>query len=229
MIVSIHQPAYLPWLGYFDKILRSDLFIYLDTVQFQKGSFQNRNRIRTKSGPIWLTVPVETKGKLYDLALKDVPVDHRQNWQSKHLASLKMNYGKAPFTADRLAQIEHFYTEPQPYLSAVCFDMMVAFNAMLGITTPVVRASDLGPMDGAKSDLVQALCQSVGAKTYLSGSMGRDYLDEAAFADAGLEIVYQDYQHPVYRQQYSGFEPAMGIVDLLFNEARPTEFFNDER
>ena len=106
MIVSIHQPAYLPWLGYFDKIARADLFIWLDNVQFQKNSFQNRNKILTKDGPVWLTVPMRTSGVLYETPLKDVEIDNSKNWRVKHLSSIKMNYGKAPADfAQRLTEL----------------------------------------------------------------------------------------------------------------------------
>ena len=109
MIVGIHQPAYLPWLGYFDRIRSVDLFIYLDTVQFQKGSFQNRNKVMTQTGSKWLTVPVETAGKLYDTILKDLRVDNSQRWQSKHWSTLKMNYASAPAFARISEEIKFFY------------------------------------------------------------------------------------------------------------------------
>src|SRR5690606_31024018 len=95
VIASIHQPAYLPWMGYFDKIVRSDLFIFMDNVQFQKNSFQNRNRIRTKSGPVWLTVPIETSESLFTTTLAETRIDNRSNWRSKHATALRMNYGRA--------------------------------------------------------------------------------------------------------------------------------------
>jgi hypothetical protein len=227
MIVSIHQPAYLPWLGYFDKISRADLFIYLDTVQFQKNSFQNRNKIRTKSGSIWLTVPVVTSGILYETKLKDLRIDATQKWQSKHLAALRMNYAKAPAFEEVMPLLAPFYERPQERLSDLCWEMLAFFSKRLGIGSRMVKASDLPPVPGAKSDLVLELCQQAGATTYLSGSMGRQYLELEKFGQAGIDVRFQDYQHPTYQQVYPGFEPNLGVADLLFNEKNSNKFFSE--
>lgn len=221
MIVAIHQPAYLPWLGYFDRIRQADLFIYLDTVQFQKGSFQNRNKVLTRNGPIWLTVPVITSGKLFTTALKDLETDARQSWQAKHLATLQQAYRSAPWYAERSPRIEAFYREPMPRLSDLCWQMLQVFVQELGITTRLVKASELPPVEGHKSDLVLGLCRATGATQYLSGSLGRHYLDESSFADAGIAVRYQDYVPRPYRQLADPFVPGMGVVDVLYNEADP--------
>ena len=221
LVVSIHQPAYLPWLGYFDKIRRADLFIYLDTVQFQKQSFQNRNKIRTADGWAWLTVPVETKGRLYDTALKDLPINNRVDWRRKHSAAIAMNYGKAPRFAEVMPLLERFYEREWERLSDLCFEMLLTFNRLLGITTPIRKASEMGAVAGGKSDLILNLCRAAGATGYVSGTLGRNYLDLAAFADQGIDVAFQDYAHPTYRQAYPGFEPFMAVIDLLMNEADP--------
>ncbi|MCC9624264.1 WbqC family protein [Thalassospira sp. MA62] len=224
MIVSIHQPAYLPWLGYFEKIAKSDLFLYLDTVQFQKGSFQNRNKIRTKEGWIWQTVPVQTKGKHFDQTLKDLEINNLQSWQSKHWAAISQNYAKAPYAKEWLGRLEPFYHTQYDRLSDLCWDMLLMFNDALGIKTPMQKTSEMPDVDGAKSDLVLNLCLAVNADMYFSGSQGRDYLDEFSFEQAGVKVSYQDFQHPTYQQVHSGFEPYMGVVDLLMNAPRPEEF-----
>jgi hypothetical protein len=224
MIVSIHQPAYLPWLGYFEKIERSDLFLYLDTVQFQKGSFQNRNKIRTKEGWIWQTVPVQTKGKHFEQTIAEVAINNQLPWQAKHWAAITQNYSKAPFAGEWLPRLEPFYHTPYERLSDLCWDMMVMFNKAFRITTPIKKTSDMPPVEGAKSDLILNLCRAEKAQTYFSGSQGRGYLDEGAFVQAGISVVYQDYQHPTYAQAYQGFEPYMGAVDLLMNEPQPADF-----
>lgn len=223
MIVSIHQPAYLPWIGYFDKIKRCDLFIYLDTVQFQKNSFQNRNKIRTKSGPIWLTVPVQTSGVLYETPLKELKIDNSRYWQAKHLAALEMNYGRSPMSASVLPKLGAYYRRPYERLSDLCWEMLLNFNRMLGIETPIVRASSLANVSGSKSSLILNLCRSVGATAYLSGSLGLQYLELEEFDAADIDVVFQEFKHPVYAQNYSGFEPYMGIVDLLCNVENPEQ------
>lgn len=228
MIVSIHQPAYLPWMGYFDKIASADKFIYLDTVQFQKQSFQNRNKIRTKEGWIWLTVPVETKGKLFTTELKDLSINNKANWNKKHLAAIKQNYSKASQFKTIYPIFEEFYKKEWTHLSDICFEMMVVFNELLGIKTEIIKASDLQETDAQKSFLVLELCKTMKADAYLSGALGRDYLEEETFEQADIKITYQDYKHPEYQQVYKGFEPYMGIVDILMNEKNPKHFFRKD-
>lgn len=228
MIVSIHQPAYLPWLGYFDKIARADLFIWLDNVQFQKNSFQNRNKILTKDGPSWLTIPMRTSGVLYETPLKHVEIDNSKNWRAKHVSSIRMNYIKAPFFTERFPLLSRFYEQDWQTLDRLCWEMLEYFNALLGVTTPVRRASDMAA-DGAKSDLVLDLCKKAGATTYLSGALGRDYLDIQSFAAAGIAVEFQDYKHPTYRQTYPGFVPHLAVIDLIMNEERPDRFFSRDR
>lgn len=221
MIVSIHQPAYLPWLGYFDKIMRSDVFVYLDTVQFQKNSFQNRNKIRTADGWAWLTVPVITKGVLYTTRLREITIDNRQNWRAKHRKALDINYRKAPFYERCREYFDDCYRREWERLSDLCCDMLRFFLNALGITTRIVKSSELPAFTSSKSDLILAICRALGATAYMSGALGRDYITIGDFGAAGIEVTFQDYRHPVYRQTYPGFEPYMGIVDVLANESDP--------
>lgn len=221
MIVSIHQPAYLPWLGYMDKIRKADRFIYLDTVQFQKNSFQNRNKIRTKDGWAWLTVPVETKGHLFDTPLHGITINNRLDWRRKHRAAIEMNYRRAPHFDRIFPIIAAFYDKPWEQLSALCWDMLQSLLEMTQIRTEIIRSSQLQPMQQTKSDLILELCRAVGATAYLSGSLGRDYLDLETFKTAGITVAFQDYQHPVYPQVYPGFESHMGLIDLLMCSDNP--------
>jgi hypothetical protein len=221
VIVGIHQPAYLPWLGYFERIRAVDLFIYLDTVQFQKGSFQNRNRVLTRDGPVWLTVPVETRGKLYSTTLKDLRIARGGRWQSKHVSTLRMSYSGAPRFSEVFPRLEPFYRRSWSGLSELCWEMLAEFDRMLGIDTPIVKASDVPGAQGRKSDLILSLCRAVGATSYLSGSQGRGYLDTDSFSAAGIGVEFQDYVPEPYPQQAPQFVPALGIVDYLFNVADP--------
>lgn len=217
MIIGIHQPAYLPWLGYFDRIRKVDLFIYLDTVQFQKGSFQNRNKILTRNGPVWLTIPVETSRKLYSTTLNDLKIDESQRWQSKHLSTLRMSYSNAPLFGEIYPRLEPFYQRPWFRLSDLCWEMLLEFNKILGINTPIVRASEMPAVEGKKSDLILNLCRAVGATQYLSGSQGKDYLDMGSFLAAGIDVEFQSFVPEPYPQQSAEFVPALGVVDYLFN------------
>ncbi len=215
MIVSIHQPAYLPWLGYFDRIAKSDIFIFLDTVQFERNSFTNRNRIKTANGPIWLTVPVLLRGHLAK-KLSEIEIDERQDWRGKHLRSIEQNYRRAAGFADRFDRLKAQYDLVASGLADFCFAQLKFWLRELAIGTRIVRASEQA-VTGSKSELVLSLCRNAGATTYLSGPLGRGYLDEGQFKAAGISVRYHDFQHPIYPQLYGEFIPAMAIVDYWMN------------
>lgn len=214
MIVSINQPAYLPWLGYFDRIHRSDLHIVLDHVQFEKNSFVNRNRIRTAQGSTWLTVPVRTGGRFHDLAIESLEIAD-DNWRRKHWASIRQAYAKAPFFARHAEWLEPIYQRQWDRLAPLMAELNAGVLRALGIVTPLLRSSEMAPT-ASKSDLVLELCRKAGAAAYLSGPLGRDYLDMASFQAAGIDVLFHDYSHPRYGQQHPGFESYMSIIDLLF-------------
>jgi len=217
MIVSINQPAYFPWLGYFQRIAVSDLHVVLDHVQFEKNSFTNRNRIRTADGWTWLTAPVKTKGRFGECGIKTLELDATSNWREKHWKSLLQNHCKCPYWKDHAAFLEAIYVKEWLYLADLCREMTTYFLKALGIGTPIQYSSNLTPQQ-AKDELVLELCKKVGATVYLSGTLGRNYLREPLFTSAGIRVIYQDYHHPVYPQHSrDGFEPYMSILDLLVN------------
>lgn len=218
MIVSINQPAYLPWLGYFDRIAASDLHVVLDHVQFEKNSFVNRNKVRTKTGWTWLTIPLSTKGKFGALPINQVQVADGGRWRRKNWATLQSNYRRARYFemfAPILAEQYENSAVGDTFLPFV-MEQNAVFMAALNIETEI-RHSSVMAARSTKSDLVLDICMEAGATRYLSGPLGRDYLEEGKFGEAGIEIVYHDYSHPVYDQVHPGFEPFMAIVDLLFN------------
>ena len=215
MILSAHQPAYLPWLGYFDKIIRSDVFIYLDTVQFEKNSFTNRNKIKTTQGSIWLTIPVISKGHMNN-TLKEIVIDNKQNWKKKHLTSIYQNYKKAPRFDVCYPKIEALYAKEYECLSDLCWDQLMFWLDELRIKKQIVKSSTL-PIDSKKSDLVFDLCKHFHADRYISGALGRGYLQVADFKKEGIDVEFQDYQHPIYPQLYGNFIAYMGIVDFWMN------------
>jgi hypothetical protein len=215
MIVSINQPAYLPWLGYFDRIAASDLHIVLDHVQFEKNSFSNRNKVRTRAGWCWLTVPLQTKGKFGDLALNEVRIAG-DDWGRRHWETIRQNYSRAPFFREHREALEGFYARPWGRLADLARETTAYQLDALGIRTPLRYSSEMG-VPGRKDELVLNLCKAVGADVYLSGPLGRDYLRPERFAEAGVRLVYHDYSHSVYPQCHPGFEPYMGALDLLLN------------
>lgn len=217
MIVSINQPGYLPWLGYFARIAASDMHIVLDHVQFEKNSFINRNKIRTREGSAWLTVPVATKGHFGDLPIDGVEIVAANAWAPKHYQTLLHAYRKTAYFGAHEAFFSEMYARPWARLRELNEHATSYLLDALNIRTPLVRSSTLGARS-QKSELVLELCREAGATTYLSGPFGRDYLDEAAFQRAGISVRYDDYVHPAYPQAFQGdFIPFMSIVDLLFN------------
>jgi hypothetical protein len=216
VIVSINQPAYLPWLGYFHRIAASDVHVVLDHVQFEKNSFTNRNRIRTADGSSWLTVPVRTKGRFGALPINALEIDNSGPWRERHWKSLWQNYHRAPHFADHESCLKATYEAEWPLLFPLCRSMTEYLLETLGIRTPILYSSQMA-ITQTKDMMVLEICRRVGAGTYLSGALGRQYLREPLFADAGVAVIYQDYRSPEYRQQYSGFVPDLTALDLLLN------------
>lgn len=218
MIVSINQPAYLPWLGYFHRIAVSDLHIVLDHVQFEKNSFTNRNKIKTSTSWCWLTVPVKTKGQFGKLPINLLEINNNNTkWSKKHWQTLLHNYRKSPYFREHSCFFEEVYRREWRYLAELCREITIYLLNALGITTPLLFSSQLNS-SGVKDELVLNLCQEVSATTYLSGILGKNYLRESLFNQAGIRVLYQNYHHPTYAQ-YRGqnFEPYMSVIDLLFN------------
>jgi hypothetical protein len=218
MILSAHQPAYLPWLGYFDKIAKADVFVFLDTVQYEKNSFINRNQIKTPQGALWLTVPVKTKGHMNG-SLRTTKIDDSQPWRSKHLKSIEMNYRKASRFDECFPKIEVLLANTESNLADYCFHQLGYWLGELRIShTRIVRSSELS-ITNSKSDLVLELCRHFGARRYLSGVLGRDYLVEADFLKAGITIEYQIFKSPVYPQLWGEFIPNLSVLDWWMNIA----------
>lgn len=220
MILSVHQPQYIPWLGYFNKIDKSDCFVLLNSVQFKSREYQSRNKIRTKNGWIWLTVPVISKG-IGRQKISDVLIDNSNGWRKKHCNSLKTWYSGAEYFKDHFPFFEEIYSEKREKLENISTDIIKYFLKELDIHTPVYFESELG-ITSSKTDRIIDICRKLKADVYLSGIGGKDYLEEEKFSRAGIKLEYQEFFHPVYQQQYmksqSPFIPYMSCIDLLFNE-----------
>jgi hypothetical protein len=216
MILTAHQPVYLPWLGLFHKIALADLFCYFDIAQYQTKDFNNRNKIKTHSGDIWLSVPVESKNH-FGKSVGEIRIV-QDGWQRKHFKSISMAYKKAPYFETYIGELEAILTSQSlETLSALNLAILRFATRHLDIATPIVIASDY-EFKGAKSDLVLDMCVQLKADTYIFGAQGRDYADVESFRASGVEPYFQDYRHPQYRQLHGEFQPYMSIVDLLFNE-----------
>jgi len=217
MKVSINQPAFFPWLGYFHRIAISDQHIVLDDVQFEKNSYVNRNRIKTQYEPLWLTVPLLTSGKFGNLAINKVEISHTSKWQKKIIESVRQFYRKSPYFIDYFPFLEDaFLSHEWILLNDLIKHLNKYFLNALEINTPLIYSTDM-QVEGAKSELVLNLCKKVNCTTYISGPFGKDYLDKESFDTNGIDIYYHEYSHPVYPQLYTGFTPNLSVVDLLMN------------
>ena len=215
MILTAHQPVYLPWLGLFHKIALADRFCIFDGAQYQTKDFNNRNKIKTNAGPIWLSVPVESKNR-FDKKICDVKVVNN-GWNRKHFKSIDLAYRRAPYYHEYIGQIEEILIgKIYTYLAELNFATLNFGLKALGINVPIVTASE-HRFRGHKSDLVLDMCRELGATTYIFGANGRDYADVVSFRREGVEARFQDYKHPTYPQLHGEFAPYMSVIDLLFN------------
>lgn len=204
----------MPWLGYFDKIASADHFVLLDTVQFKKNEWQNRNRIKTALGSQWLTVPVRYK---FPEKMNEVAIHNSVPWQKKQRQTLQTNYGKAPFFDQIIKVVERALSGSWETIADLnCFVVKMLVE-QLGITTPLYRASELGVFPDGADDRIIAITSYFNSSTYLAGAGGTAYMDLDAFRKAGISVRFQNYTHPVYPQLYGDFVPFLSLLDLLFN------------
>ncbi|WP_221048115.1 WbqC family protein [Methylogaea oryzae] len=213
--VVILQPGYLPWLGFFDQMLRSDVFVYYDDVQYDKHGWRNRNRIKSATGPIWLTVPVLNSGR-HGQKILDVEIDNRSPWGRKHVAAIAQSYAKAPYVQTYLPQLEELLMRRWSSLVELDIATVELICDWIGISRKIERASRLG-IEGGQSGRLLDICRHFQASCYLSGDSAQSYLDTSLFAREGLSVIWQSYRHPIYPQLHGEFLPYLSILDLVMN------------
>ncbi len=221
MIVAAHQPNFIPWLGYFDKMHKADLFVSVDHVQMERQSFQNRTKIKTGEGPRWLTVPVvqESRDELIIDKCVDNSRDGRFRWGRKLFLTMKYAYQATTYFAEYESELQAIFDAKWEKLVPLNEALIEFCRNELQIKTPLIRSSNL-KIEGAKSDMVLNMCRQVGAEAYLSGAgASRGYLDVPAFEKAGIRVLWQEFQHPRYTQHPAcgDFVEKLSVLDLLFN------------
>ena len=214
--VVIHQPDFVPYLGFFHRFLHADFYIALDHVQFVYGSraWTHRDKIKTAQGEKWLTVSVKKAPR--DTAINQIELSTDTGWRQDNLRLLEHNYRKAPFYVELMPEIERLYARPFLLLRDFNMASIEMLMEMLDVCIPWVWSSSLDPA-GAKNELLVDLLQKVSATHYLSGVGARNYFRPEPFAQAGIEVVWQDFTHPVYAQQFGEFVPYLSALDVLFN------------
>ena len=215
MVVSIHQPNYLPWGGFFHKLSLCDQYVLLDTVPFSKNSYQNRCKIKTLQGEAWLTVPVRTSGRFGQLT-NQVQVDPESGWNLRHWRTIEQNYRRAQHFRFLADCIEPVFRAEWALLADTASEFISRIVAALELSVPLIRSSAL-PLTGSRSELLCAICKSLGATVYLSGPSGKNYLDQTLFQEAGIRVAFHSFTPRVYPQLYGGFIPALSVIDLLAN------------
>lgn len=219
MIVTIHQPEHLPWLGYFNKIAKAQRYVILDSVQYEKNYFQNRNRILGTNGVQWMSVPVSNKGHMEGSIATTLINNDPKNlkWKEKYLQTIRLSYGKYPYFNDVYPLLEDAINTESDYLYDLNMAIILSFNEKLDIHPEYIRSSELN-VQGLKSDLILDICKACEADLYIAGPSGRDYLDLSSFKQNNIEVKFNDYHHPVYPQRRTDdFISHLSALDLFMN------------
>jgi hypothetical protein len=204
----------MAWTGYFDKMDKADVFVFLDTVQFKKNEYQNRNLIKGPGGAQWLTVPVIHS---FGQAIRDVRINNDVDWRKKHIMGVSSCYGRAPFFGDYIGYVEDLVTGPCAGLSDLNVACSKLIARLLGIKTRLVTASDLGEVSCDRDGRLVEIVKRLGGDAYLSGEGGRGYINADVFREANIELLFQRFTPPEYPQLFGGFVPNLSTIDLLFN------------
>jgi hypothetical protein len=214
MICAIHQPQYLPYLGFFEKIRQADIFVFLDDCQFKKNEWQNRNRIKTKDGWQWITVPVIQR---FGQNINEVKINNNIEWKHKHLQALITNYIKAHhFNGPIELFFKESYAKEWEFLADINMHFITYLKKTFKLNNKTLKSSELNIKSRSTQRLID-ICKEVGADTYLSGPGGKDYLDIQNFEKSGINLIFQNFVHPEYKQQFNEFIPFLSSIDFLFN------------
>jgi hypothetical protein len=219
------QPSYIPWRGFFHIIQRSDIFVFHEDIQYTKQDWRNRNKIKTRNGWTWLTVPVQ-KATIHD-NIDEVLIANDSNWAAHHWRQIQQNYSQAPFFDKFRDFFADTYHSKWEKLTELDIYLTCEISKFLGIKTEFVRSPVLG-LSGTKTDRLADMCQKVGATHYLSGPTAQGYIEEEKLQAIDVTLEYQVYEYPEYPQLYGAFEPTMSIIDMLFNlgDATPEYIFD---
>lgn len=219
MIVSIHQPNFFPWLGYFDKINRSDIFVFLDDVQFPKkgGSWTNRVKLISGNEPRWITATLDRNyhgvRNINEMLYKE-----NEPWREKALNTIFLNYKKAAFFEDNFSFFEELINNKNNLIAEYNIHSILAITEKLGFSSEKIHTSSKLPHTGSSNELLISITKIFGGTTYMCGGGAEGYQDESLFQEAGIELKFQNYKHPVYNQEGTvEFQPGLSIIDAVMN------------
>lgn len=212
-IFAIHQPNYLPWIGFFHKMLTCDVFVFADDVLISNKTVTNRNKIKSTKGALVLSVPLALKKVL----IKDVVISNNQNWAERHYQSMQHNYARSPYWNDYKEKLRNIYSKTWVKLIDLNLEIINFIRDVLEIKTPTVLSSQLPDLKGRKTERIIEIGNALGVDIYLSGQGARVYNDETCFTNNGIELRYQQFIHPVYPQLWGDFIEKLSVVDLIAN------------
>ena len=217
-VLSLMQPTYFPWLGYFNLIKQSDVFVVYTTTQLQKRSWQVRNKIKTSQGETYLSIPILKTASRDNLTISTAEISYDSNWVNKHLSSIQHAYKKTPYFDEIYPIIEsHLISKPK-YLFDITYGMLLEFVSLLDINTTIVLSDDID-YTGSKDEALISICQALDVKNYLSVKGSMDYILDGVnlFEKNNINLLWHEYSHPTYPQVNGDFIPYLGIIDALFN------------
>lgn len=213
MILTIHQPMYLPYPGIFNKMENADIFVFLDDVQYSDGYYYNRNRIKTQRGTLMLTVPLL---KSLGQKLNEIRIATNIKWQKKHLKSIYANYSKADYFNSYIDFFEEIYNMQWEKLHNLNMKTMLYIMEALDTNTQFYLSPE-PKCESTGTQRIIDICKALDADTYLSGIGGTDYLDQKLFKKNNIRLEFQRYAPKEYKQLWGEFIPNLSIIDLLFN------------
>jgi hypothetical protein len=215
LIVTVHQPEHLPWLGFFHKINQADCIVLLDQVQYRDRYYQNKNKVMSTNGPMFVTVPVVSKDRRLTL-IKDIKISD-SSWKQGYMRTLYYYYKNFPYFEPYYTELHKIVSEANDQLCDLNISIIKYFMKELEMDTKIVIASELD-VSGAKSDLMLSICQKLNATAYLSGPSGREYLKQEMFKENQIDVIFQEFHHPRYPQyKNQHFVSHLSTIDLLFN------------
>ena len=216
-VLSLMQPTYIPWLGYFNLIKNSDEFVIYTTTQLNKRSWQTRNRIKSPNGILMLSIPIKKTLKRDEIIIKDTQVENNFNWQEKHLKSIKQSYSKSPFFDNIYPLIQNVLNQKSNYLIDYTVPLILMFIDHLNIESKIIFSDEI-QYGGKKDEALVSICKERKAETYLSVTGAKDYIlaGENIFTNNKIQLKWNEFIHPKYEQPFGTFESHLSIIDALF-------------
>jgi len=212
--IGILQSSFLPWLGHFEQIYKSDIFVVYDDVQYDKNGWRNRNRIKALNGPLWLSVPIKANG--FQL-IKNAKIDYSSNWVTKLVKSIQYNYQKAPFFEQYTPDLFSIIEKRTEFLIDLNMELLHWVCLKIGLKSKIILSSELN-IDGDRIERLTKMIKTLNGNYFYEGASGANYINIEDFKKEGIEICFQDYKHPVYKQLHGEFVSHLSIIDLLLNE-----------